>query len=97
MDPMSCEDLRGRLSGLLILLEDRMEKQEAALIHEFIAAGEYGLGPGRTRRLSALAGTPITDPERGVMLALAQRMQMDDNVPRTLAFCPRQIAAPAGP
>ena len=40
MDPMSCEDLRGRLSGLLILLEDRMEKQDAALIHQFIAAGE---------------------------------------------------------
>jgi hypothetical protein len=31
------------------------------------------------------------------MAVLAQRMQMDDNVPRTLAFCPRQIAAPAGP
>ena len=97
MDPISCEDLRGRLSGLLILLEDRMEKQEAALIHEFIAAGEYGLALEELAGFLALAGTPITDPERGDMLALAQRMQMDDNVPRTLAFCPRQVAAPAGP
>src|SRR5271154_5074866 len=43
MDPMYYEDLRGRLFGLLILLEDRMEKQDAALIHQFIAADEYGL------------------------------------------------------
>ena len=94
---MSCEDLHGRPSGLLIPLEDRMEKQEAALIHEFIAAGEYGLALEELAGFLALAGTPITDPERGDMLALAQRMQMDDNVPRTLAFCPRQVAAPAGP
>ena len=97
MDPMSCEDLRGWLSGLLILLEDRLEKQEAALIHEFTAAGEYGLALEELAGFLALAGTPITDPERGGMPALAQTMQMDDNVPRTVAFCPRQIAAPAGP
>ena len=69
MDPISCEDLRGRLSGLLILLEDRMEKQEAALIHEFTAAGEYGLAREELAGFLALAGTPITDPERGDMLA----------------------------
>jgi hypothetical protein len=97
MDPMYHEDLRRRLSGLLILLDDRMEKHDAALIHQFIAAGEYGLAPEELAGFLAVAGTPITDPERGDMLALAQRMQMADNVPRTLAFCPRQIAAPAGP
>ena len=38
MDPMYYEDLHGRLSGQLILLEDRVEKHEAALLHRFIAA-----------------------------------------------------------
>ncbi len=97
MDPMYYEDLRGRLFGLLIVLEDRIEKQDAALIHEFIAADEYELALEELAGFLALAGTRITDQERGDMLALAQRMQMDDNVPRTLAFCPRQINAPAGP
>jgi hypothetical protein len=91
------EDQGGRLSGLLILLEDRMEKHDAALIHQFIAAGEYGLAQEELAGFLAVAGTLITDQERGGMAVLAQRMQIDDNVPRTLAFCPRQIAAPAGP
>ncbi len=97
MDPMYYEDLRGRLFGLLILLEDRMEKQEAALIHGFTAADEYELALEELAGFLALAGIPITDQERGDMLALAQRMQMDDNVPRTLAFCPRQVSAPVDP
>jgi hypothetical protein len=97
MDPMHYEDQGGRLSGLLILLEDRMEKHDAALIHQFIAAGEYALALEELAGFLAVAGTLITDQERGGMAVLAQRMQMDDNVPRTVAFCPRQIAAPAGP
>jgi hypothetical protein len=56
-------------------------------------AHEYGLALEGLAGFLALAGTPITDPERGAMLALAQGMQMDDNVPRTLAFCTRQVAA----
>src|SRR5271155_4336211 len=47
-----------------------------------------GLAPEELAGFLALAGTPITDPERGAMLVLAQRMQVDDNVPRALAFCP---------
>ena len=97
MDPMSCEDLRGRAIRPADPARRPHGEHGAALIHEFIAAGEYGLALEELAGFLALAGTPITDPDRGVMLAPAQRMRMDDNVSRTLAFCPCQVAAPAGP
>jgi hypothetical protein len=96
MTPGYYEDLQGRLLGLLIVLDSRMKAKEAQQIHEFVAAGEYELALEELTGYLALAGTPITDQERGDMLALARTMQMDDNVPRTVAFCPRQITAPPG-
>jgi hypothetical protein len=51
--------------------------------------GEYGLALEELAGCLALAGTPITGQERNDMVALAADMQMDDNVPLTLAFCPR--------
>ena len=53
--------------------------------------GEYGLALEELAGYLALAGTPITDQERNDMMALAAEMQMDDNVPLTLAFCPRVL------
>ncbi len=43
MDAASCEGLAGRLYGLLIGLEDRLDRQEARQLHHFIEVGEYGL------------------------------------------------------
>lgn len=80
MEPGYFQDLHGRLFGLLILLDSRMRADDAQQIHEFIAAGEYGLPLEELTGYLALAGTPITDHERSDMLALAQAMQMDDNV-----------------
>jgi hypothetical protein len=91
MDPASCENLHGRLSGLVILLEDRMKSEDANLIYHFVEVGEYGLALEELAGYLALAGTPITGQERNDMMALAAKMQMDDNVPLTLAFCPRVI------
>lgn len=89
MGPASFEDLHGRLSGLVILLEPRMKSEDANLIYHFVEVGEYGLALEELAGYLALAGTPITDQERNGMMALAATMQMDDNVPLTLAFCPR--------
>jgi hypothetical protein len=91
MEPASCEDLHGRLSGLVILLEPRMKSEDANLIYHFAGVGEYGLALEELAGYLALAGTPITDQERNDMMALAAKMQMDGNVPLTLAFCPRVI------
>ena len=91
MDPASCEDLHGRLSGLVILLGHRMRSEAANLICHFAGVGEYSLALEELAGYLALAGTPVTGQERNDMMALAAKMQMDDNVPLTLAFCPRVI------
>jgi hypothetical protein len=89
MDPAWFEDLKDRLTGLLITLEDRLEESDAQQVHEFIDVGEFGLA------LEEMAGTlahrqiPIADQERSDMLALNNTMQMDDRVPRALQSCPR--------
>jgi hypothetical protein len=90
------EDLAGRLYGLLIVLEDRLGGEQAELFHEFIAVGEYGLALEEIAGALAQDKIAITDDERGDMLALAERMKMDDLVPHALGFCP-QAADPAQP
>jgi hypothetical protein len=60
MDPASCEDLHGRLSGLVILPGHRMKSEAADLIRHFAGVGEYGLALDELAGYLALAGTPIT-------------------------------------
>jgi hypothetical protein len=91
MDPASCEDLHGRLSGLVILLGHRTKSEAANLICHFAGVGEYGLALEELAGYLALAGTPITGQDRNDMTALAAKMQIDDNVRLTLAFCPRVL------
>ena len=43
MDPGFYEDLAGRLYGLLIGLEDRLNCDDASIIHQFTDARHYGL------------------------------------------------------
>jgi hypothetical protein len=90
MDSAYFEELAGRLYGLLIGLDDRIGSEQAQWLHHIIDVGEYGLA------LEDIAGTlapdaiAITGQERGDMLALAARMNLDgDLVPRALAACPR--------
>ena len=61
MDPASCDDLHGRLSGLVILLGHRMRSEAGNLICHFVEAGEYGLALEELAGYLALAGTPVTD------------------------------------
>ena len=90
MDSAYFEDLAGRLYGLLIGLDDRIGSEQAQWLHHVIEVGEYGLA------LEDIAGTlaqdaiAITGQERGDMLALAARMNLEgDLVPRALAACPQ--------
>ncbi len=89
LDAASCEDLAGRLYGLLIGLDDRLDREDARLLHHFIEVGEYGLALEEIAGALAHATVPITDQERSDMLTLTATMNMDDLVPRALGFCPR--------
>ena len=51
LDPAYYEDLAGRLYGLLIGLEDRLDRHDAQQLDHFIEVGEYGLA------LEEIAGT----------------------------------------
>ncbi len=59
------------------------------MFHELIAVGEFGLALEEIAGALAQNQIVITGQERGGMLALAARMQMDNLVPHALGFCPR--------
>jgi hypothetical protein len=88
VDAAYYEDLAGRLYGLLIMLEDRLDGEQVQLLHHFIEVGEYGLALEELAGAVAQDTIAITDHERGDMLALACQMEMDDLVPRALESCP---------
>lgn len=94
LDAAYYEDLAGRLYGLLIGLEDRLDRQDAQLLHHFIEVGEYDLALEDIAGTLAQASTPITDQERADMLALTATMGRDNLVPRALASCPRARSCP---
>ena len=93
LDAAYYEDLAGRLYGLLIGLDDRLDREDAQLFHHFIEVGEYGLALEDIAGALAHAKMPITDQERSDMLALTASMNMDDLVPHALGFCPRAGSA----
>jgi hypothetical protein len=93
LDAAYYEDLAGRLYGLLIGLDDRLDHEDARQLHHFIEVGEYGLALQEIADALAHATVPITDQERTDMLTLTATMNMDDLVPRALGFCPRAGSA----
>jgi hypothetical protein len=88
-DAAHYEDLAGRLYGLLIGLQDRLDREDARHLHHFIEVGEYGLALEDIAAALAQAQVPITGQERSDMLALTRTLEMDDLVPRALWACPR--------
>jgi hypothetical protein len=96
VDAAYYEDLAGRLYGLLIGLDDRLDRDAARQLHHFIEVGEYGLALEEIAGTLAQATVPVTDQERSDMLALTATMNLNALVPRALGFCPRAgSAAPA--
>jgi hypothetical protein len=49
VDTAFYEDLAGRLYGLLIGLDDRLDREAARQLYHFIEVGEYGPGTGGDR------------------------------------------------
>jgi hypothetical protein len=83
------EELAGRLYGLLIGLDDRMDSEQAQLLHHFIDVGEYGLALEEIADTLAQDTIAVTNQERADMLALAARMNLEgDLVPCVLAARP---------
>ena len=86
------EELAGRLYGLLIGLDDRIGSEQAQWLHHVIDVGEYGLALEEIAGTLAQDAIAITGQERGDMLALAARMNLDGGlVPRALAACPPNV------
>jgi len=81
------EEIAGDLRGLLVRLDDRLPGKDVTLIAEFIDANELGLALEQMADVLSEDAQPLSADERADMLALVDRMQMDERVPRALAFC----------
>lgn len=84
------EEIAGQLHSLLIRLDDRLPGKDVTLIAEFIDANELGLALEQMADVLSEDEQPLTPDERADMLALVERMQMGDRVPRALQFCPER-------
>jgi hypothetical protein len=71
MDPGFCEDLTGRLYSLLIVLEDRLNCDDAPVIHQFTNASHDALALEEIARTAAHRQSGITVREHAGVLALA--------------------------
>lgn len=90
MDATHYGEIIGILRGLTIRLSDRLPKQDLTWTTEFLDAGELGLALDQIAYALSEDGLPVTPDKRADMLALADRMQMDDHVSRALTFCPER-------
>jgi hypothetical protein len=82
------EEVAGILHGLLIRLDDRLPGKDVTLIAEFIDTNELGLAREQIGDVLSEDEKPLAADERADMLALVDRMQMGDSVPRALSLCP---------
>ena len=81
MDPGFYEDLAGRLYGLLIGLEDRLNCDDASIIHYFIDARHYGLALEEIARAVAHREIGITGQEHVGILALVDVLAQANRAP----------------
>ena len=94
MDPGFCEDLIGRLDGLLIVLEDRLNCDDASVIHQVTGARHDILALEIARTAAELGDLDQRPGDAGVLAltglagVLAQANQAP--LPRELA---RELAA----
>lgn len=84
------EEIAGLLHGLLIRLDDRLPDKDITLVAEFIDANELGLALEQLADVLSEDEQALSADERADMLALVDRMQMGDRVPRALTFCPER-------
>ena len=90
MDQSSYEEIAGLLRGLLFRLHDRLLGKDVTLIAEFIDVGELGLALEQMADVLSEDERALSPDERADMLALVDRMHMDQRVPRALTLCPER-------
>ena len=84
------EEIVGVVRGLLTRLDDRLPGKDVTLIAEFIDANELGLALEQIADVLSEDQQALAASERADMLALVNRMQMGDRVPRALSRCPER-------
>ena len=92
MDPGFCEDLIGRLDGLLIVLEDRLNCDDASVIHQVTGARHDALALEEIARTAAHRAIGSTVREHAGVLALAGVLARADQAPPASALV-RELAA----
>ena len=92
MDPGFCEDLTGRLDGLLIVLEDRLNCDDASVIHQVTGARHDALALEEIARTAAHRAIGSTVREHAGVLALAGVLARADQAPPASALV-RELAA----
>lgn len=90
MDAAYYEEIAGIVRGLTIRLSDRLSEQDLIVITEYLDVNELGLALEQIADVLCEDEQPVTADERADMLTLADRMQLDDRVSRTLALCPER-------
>ena len=71
MDPGFYQDLTGRLDGLLIVLEDRLNCDDVPVIHQATGTRHDALALGEIARTAAYRAIGSTVREHAGVLALA--------------------------
>lgn len=85
---MDAVDLRGRLLGALIRLEDRLPADQVTFIHEYVDAGEWVLALEQLADVLSEDEIGLRDDERAELLVLNASMGMGSRVPDVLGGCP---------
>ena len=92
MDPGFCEDLTGRLDGLLIVLEDRLNCDDASVIHQVTGARHDALALEEIARTAAHRAIGSTVREHAGVLALAGVLARANQAPPASELV-RELAA----
>ncbi len=74
------EDLQGQLRGLLIALEGRLTRDQAALLNELVDANESGVALEMMIDILSQQGEPIARQLLEQMVRLAERMGLSTTI-----------------
>ena len=92
MDPGFYQDLTGRLDGLLIVLEDRLNCEDAPVIHQFTGARHDALALEEIARTAAHRAIGITVREHAASALAACVLARADQAPPASELV-RELAA----
>ena len=88
MDFLTHADLTGRIRGLVILLDDKIDIEQSRAADELIDGDEFGPALEQLAGVLAEAGTPLPDDLRTDFDRLATQVGNRDRVMELLQACP---------